>query len=332
MAAAIHTTHLPRRWSVALVQGFSMQDAVVGGYLLVLLAIVLGATGPGQAQAEQAVLIDVAVFAIGLCITRGELISPRGFAGAALYRVLGPVVMFMSYFQLRVILPAVSSAAFDLDIYAFDLAVFGVEPALYLDRFVTPARTEWFSFFYFGYFVLLAVYLSLMSFLCRDEVRLTSFALGIFLLFGTGQLLYMVVPGYGPYAALAAHFVHPLEGPTFWVMVRETVEAGGAMKDIFPSLHTAVPTFLALFSFRHRRRVPALRWLWPVVALIATQIILATMYLRWHYLVDVVAGLMLAFAVDVLADRIGRWEVAKRERLGRPPVFESFPAARRPRS
>lgn len=326
MAAALKSTSVVRArpWAHTLVQAMSAQDFLLTAYLLVLAsAVILAGSGPLQERAEQAVLIDLGLFAAGLCVTRGGLVARDGLLGATLYRLLGPVVLFMSYFQLRIILPTVSSAAYDHSIHALDLALFGVEPAVAWDRFVTPLATEWFSFFYLGYFGLLAVYLSLMTFLCRDAERLASFALGIFMLFTTGQLLYMVVPGYGPYAALAAHFTRPLEGPTFWPLVWETVSAGGAMKDIFPSLHTAVPTFFALFSFRHRRTT-ALRWLWPVVALVASQIVLATMYLRWHYLIDVVAGLALAVAVDAISARVGRWEVARRERLGLPKVFEDL--------
>jgi membrane-associated phospholipid phosphatase len=44
--------------------------------------------------------------------------------------------------------------------------------------------------------------------------------------------------------------------------------------------------------------------------------ILATMFLRWHYLVDVVAGVTLAVAGAYAGARIADWEYAKRERLG----------------
>jgi membrane-associated phospholipid phosphatase len=102
--------------------------------------------------------------------------------------------------------------------------------------------------------------------------------------------------------------------------VRETVEAGGAQKDIFPSLHTAAPTFFAIFSFRHRKLVP-FKYSWPVVAFLATQIIIATMFLRWHYLVDIVAGLALATTAALLGPYVADWERAKRERLGLQPAW-----------
>jgi membrane-associated phospholipid phosphatase len=149
---------------------------------------------------------------------------------------------------------------------------------------------------------------------------LGRFALGVLLVFMTAHLLYMVVPGWGPYWYLKGTFAHELEGPMFWPLVRETVDAGGAQKDIFPSLHTAVPTFLAIFSFRHRSRVP-FRYTWPIVGFLATQIIIATVFLRWHYLVDVVAGLALAGSASFASQHLADWERTRRERLGVQPAW-----------
>jgi membrane-associated phospholipid phosphatase len=204
-------------------------------------------------------------------------------------------------------------------IYAFDVRVFGFEPSVSLDAFVTPGTTEWFAFFYFLYFLILTVHV-LPMLMQRDEVLLSRFALGILLLFMTAHLLYMAVPGWGPYWYLKGSFQHELQGSTFWPLVRETVDAGGAQKDIFPSLHTAAPTFLALFSVRHRRLVP-FRYTWPLIGFLATQIIIATMFLRWHYLIDVVAGLVLATAATIIGQRIADWERVRRERLGVQPAW-----------
>jgi membrane-associated phospholipid phosphatase len=57
------------------------------------------------------------------------------------------------------------------------------------------------------------------------------------------------------------------------------------------------------------------------VGFLATQIIVATMFLRWHYLIDVVAGLVLAIAATLLAERIADWERLRRERLGVQPAW-----------
>jgi len=212
----------------------------------------------------------------------------------------------------------VSTRDVDASIFAFDMRVFHVEPAVAWDRFVSPQTTEWFSFFYFGYFFVLAAHVLPFMFVVKDTRLLARFSLGIFGVFCTGHMLYMLVPGYGPHQYLAFH--NQLSGGVFWGLVKGAVEVGGAQKDIFPSLHTAVPTFFALFSFRHRKQL-VFRYSWPVVAFIATQIICATMFLRWHYLVDIFAGLTLAATSLLVSERLILWETRWRARHGVGPSW-----------
>ncbi|HEX3594862.1 MAG TPA: phosphatase PAP2 family protein, partial [Polyangiaceae bacterium] len=82
-----------------------------------------------------------------------------------------------------------------------------------------------------------------------------------------------------------------------------------------PSLHTAAPTFLALFAFHRRAELPY-KYTWPVVTFFAANIIIATMFLRWHYVIDVIAGLCLALLTHVLTVRISEREAARRDALG----------------
>jgi membrane-associated phospholipid phosphatase len=188
---------------------------------------------------------------------------------------------------------------------------------------------EWFAFFYFSYFFLLATHVIPMVLLDRKSKRLAHFCLGMFMVYAVGHIGYMLVPGFGPYHHLAGQFEHPIEGGLFWKLVVATVEGAGAQKDIFPSLHTAAPTFFAIFSFMHRRTNP-FRYTWPVMTFFASQIILATMFLRWHWLIDVVVGFSVAATAAFVSRRIIGWEWKRRARLGLPQVFEalSWPASR----
>jgi hypothetical protein len=298
----------------------AVQDYFIAGYFLVLLVALAVGRGPGREAGVHTVVGDLAFFGTGIVLTRGGILREGSIAHALVYRVCGFLPVFLSYFQLRQILPAVAPHSVDASLVALDLRVFGVEPALAWDHFVTAHTTEWFAFFYFSYFFLLTVHVLPMMFSASNGMRLAHFAFGVFIVVCLGHVGYMLVPGWGPYHALAGRFEHPLVGGFFWNLVKATVDAGGAQKDIFPSLHTALPTYFAIFSFMHRDTKP-FRYTWPVLAFAATQIIIATMFLRWHYLVDIVAGLSLATAAALLSHRIIVWETDRREKLGLPPIY-----------
>jgi hypothetical protein len=298
-----------------LVHNFASQDWLTIGYLCALFFALAFGKGDNRSPCMVRVSADLGIYLFVLALVRLPILPFTGLASGLLYRLTITSTVLASFFQLREILPAVSPWADDARIYAFDLRVFGVEPAVWLDRFVSPPTTEWFAFFYFLYFFIVTVHVLPMLFLKRDVRVVGRFAVGVLLVFTTAHLLYMVVPGWGPYWYLKGTFVNELLGGPFWKLVREAVEAGGAQKDIFPSLHTAVPTFFAIFSFRHRRLMP-FKYSWIVMSFVATQIIVATMFLRWHYLVDVVAGLALAVSASVVGQAIADWEHDRRQRMG----------------
>lgn len=305
-------------------RGLAAQDWMITAYFVAVLCALVFGSGPGRGQSAVRVGIDLAILWAGLIVVRGELLRPNSLASGLIYRasVFGTVVL--SYFQLRDILPAVTTRALDSAILSFDLRVFGFEPSLAWDHLVTPTTTEWFAFFYFSYFFLMVSHSVAFLLFVRDRDLVARFSMGIFGLFCVAHVVYMIMPGFGPYQALAGSFHNKLTGGFFWRMTLDTVQAGGAMKDIFPSLHTAAPTYFTVFAFMHRDR-KVFKFLWPVLALFTSQIIIATMFLRWHYFIDIFAGLTLASCAAFAAFKVGAWEKRRREQMGIPGVYEPLP-------
>lgn len=303
-----------------LVRELAVQDWLVLGYLVVLFAFVAAGHGPRREMALACSAVDLALFVAALVFTRGGYL--RGTAGALVYRAGLFLSVFGSFSHLQYILPTARSTVVDAQLHAIDLRVLGFEPALAFDRFVTPATTEWFSFFYFGYFLIVAGHVLPMLVTNQPRRVLAEFALGFLALFCFGHVLYILVPGHGPYQHLASQFQHELSGPVWWRAVRGAVDSVDitARTDIFPSLHTGAPTYLALFSIRHRRLVP-FRFTWLPLTIATSQIILSTMFLRWHYAVDVAAGLALATTVATVAPRLVAWEERRRAATGASEVW-----------
>ncbi len=305
-------------------RSFTLQDLIPLSYLVVIRLLVWRAA-PSLARDLSGRRIDLCILAIafGCLLARGLRGAPR--VRAAGYRIALMAVVIESYLMLRDLLPLLRSGSLDDVLLKIDLAVFGFEPAFWLERFNTRLIVEYFSFFYFSYFFVIGTYLVVMLWLLRPGRATSEYAIGSFLVLCVGQLGYLLVPGTGPIHHFADQFQGPIHGGFFWRCVCDTVAAGGALRDIFPSLHTAVPTWYALFSWTQARRDR--RWRWPamVCSWFALNIIISTMVLRWHYLIDVIAGLGLALAVSFAAPRLAEWEARRRRRQGQSAVW-SFEA------
>ncbi|HSO35828.1 MAG TPA: phosphatase PAP2 family protein, partial [Labilithrix sp.] len=302
--------------------GMAVHDWLLVGQLVVLLAFCLAGQGPTRALAVTLLVLDLAWLGTALALARGVARPSR--AASAFYRTTLIAILVATYVQLRWILPVVASRSVDGDLFAFDLRVFGYEPALAWDRWVTVASTEWFAFFYYSYFFVLALHAVPIAMRFEDGSALSEFTFGVVLLYCVGHVGYALVPAFGPYVHAASSFERPLEGGFFWRLVQRTVEGAGAQKDVFPSRHTALPVFLALYSFRQRRSWP-FNVTWPIAAFFASQIVLATMFLRWHWLIDIVAGASLALVAWLLGPMVTRWDGRRRDARALPPAFACPP-------
>jgi len=301
----------------------SPQDWLVLLYLMGLnLALWCADRAPGFVESALRMGGLLGFFAATLVLVRGRWLDDR-FFGPLSYRVAIEGTVETSYFFFAVFLPIVNANDLDLRLYDIDLRFFGREAAVDLNRFVGPHTSEWFACFYFCYFLILALHSVPIVLFSRRERVLGEFTLGMLLLFCIGHTVYMLVPGFGPYRGIPQLLPSPLPHG-FWVdSVMATVAGGGAQKDIFPSLHTAAPTFIAMFSFRHRKSLP-FKYTWAPVAFFAANIMVATMYLRWHWLVDVVAGLALSALGYWLSIVITDWDLRRRARLDLGPSWPEF--------
>jgi hypothetical protein len=248
-------------------------------------------------------LLGISLSAI--LLKRGELI-PASKGRAFYYRlaIFSPVVA--SYFQMGFLLPALDPTLVDMELYAIDEALFGTTPALWFQQFNTTALVEWIAFFYYSYFYLMAVMLVPTLFFDKHS-RVRELMVGAIMVATVGHILYTLVPGAGPYAAI--EFDAPINGGFFWGLVVKTVSSAGAQLDIFPSLHTAYPTLYALHAFGNRKAKP-FKYVWPIIAFFAFNMVIATMFLRWHWAIDVIAGLCVAVFARTTAVYIGKREAS----------------------
>jgi membrane-associated phospholipid phosphatase len=136
-----------------------------------------------------------------------------------------------------------------------------------------------------------------------------------------GHSGYTFVPGVGPWAYEQVHFQHALEGGVWWHRTIAAVKDAGAMLDIFPSLHTAFSLLIGLHALRYRRD-PLLSFVWLPTLFAVLNVIIATVFLRWHYGVDLIAGALLAVVAQRAAIVAWRWEGDRASSRGLQAVWE----------
>jgi membrane-associated phospholipid phosphatase len=167
-----------------------------------------------------------------------------------------------------------------------DRIILGVDPTLFLEGYLSPFAVELLSYLYVLYFALplLLVWLLWRQ---RRPAQITDWACLITIALYSNYLLYIAFPAAGP--RFHIEHTHALEGAFLANSLMDTLNALESNKyDVFPSAHVnaALVTLYGFLRFYRKLTIP--------VAIVVLGIILSTVYLRYHYVVDVFAGMALA--------------------------------------
>ncbi len=226
------------------------------------------------------------------------IIYRRFFEGRSVPRLVhqGLVVaaVFLPFFKLQKMIPIIQPEVFDAQLRAIDQWLFGVDASVWLERFATPVSSAWFAASYYGYYVVGGTFIAGMMLFCRRQEELIEFGLMLCGAACVADLMYTVVPAFGPYRHLAHLFTGPLPEDSLVPFVHQVIQ-NGPLRDVFPSMHTCIPLCIFLFSARY------LPWAAVVTGLWLPHIWVSTLFLRYHYLIDVLAGMCLALAVFLIA-------------------------------
>ncbi len=182
--------------------------------------------------------------------------------------------------------------------------IFGCQPVIWAEQFITPGRTEFFSFFYTN-FALLTAIVSIVLWATGRRQAARETQLGIIICFYTGYLFYILFPAAPPrlYLESLGEFAVSLKGGAITNFQNALIEMlpNHASRAAFPSLHTAVSLVVLAYAWKY------VRWLfWPLV-LFVVGLLASTVYLRHHYVVDLFAGALLLPWVMWATPRFDRW-------------------------
>jgi len=177
-----------------------------------------------------------------------------------------------------------------------DRYIFGCDPTVWLQRITIPWLTELMQLVYAtNYF--LPLVLVFILYLKREKIPFQKSIFVITLGYILSYLGYFMIPAIGP--RFTIHHAVPLQGLFLREKIHQIIYCmDSCPRDCFPSGHTEIPLITLWLAYRFKR---VLFWIYlPIV----TGLVCSTVYLRYHYVVDVIAGMALAGIVILLARRV----------------------------
>ncbi len=201
-----------------------------------------------------------------------------------------PIVCVLLIFNsLGDLIPGIRQHYYDDILIRIDLEMFGAHPTVWLERFSNPLLTGLLQTAYISYYFMPIVLASVL-FLKNRHREFEAAVFALLLCFYLSYIGYMLIPAVGPRFTLNHLQTTGLKADPLTARVQQTLDSLEHNKtDAFPSGHTAVALVSLYYAGKFREKV-LFRILIPCV----TALIISTVYLRYHYVIDVIAGIALS--------------------------------------
>lgn len=264
-------------------------DKIILGYL-VFTSILL--VGWWSAIPDRAALAAAHVGAVALLLIEIRMPNPTSW----FFRFWYPLpYVGACYKEMAVLVPAIRHHAADAWLASVDLRVWGAYPTVWLERIYSQALTEYLQIVY----TLFVPAVLLVGYILWRQRRYGEFQYFAFLI-AAGYLAsyvgYLLVPALGPRFLLKPLEHMPLQGLWLFQNMQHALNRlESTAYDCFPSGHTELTILACWMSRLVSNRLFGIYFCYTL------SIIFATVYLRYHYTVDLLAGAALAAALILVS-------------------------------
>jgi membrane-associated phospholipid phosphatase len=204
------------------------------------------------------------------------------------YHLIFPTISIFAIFDsLEYVVHAVNPQDMDPLLIRLDFLLFGGHPTVMLEGIMHPLLTDALQIAYSSYYLLpFAIGIVLLTQKRDQEFDHALFM--IMLCFYLSYAGYLLFPAIGPRFTITHLQTTELKGLILTAPIQELLNRlEGIKRDAFPSGHTAIALTVLFLAFKFEKK---LFWLFlPLVS----ALIFSTVYLRYHYVVDVLAGIIL---------------------------------------
>ncbi len=207
-----------------------------------------------------------------------------------------PLIVTYFYEESTLLMQLFSPEWFDQQLIAVERAILGVSTTLWVQPWQSPLLSEFMMLSYFSYYPLVAVP-PLVLVATRHYWRATQLVWAMSLAFFISFIGFYLYPIQGPRYEFAGLYERELTGFIFVPLMRTIMNTASIHGGCMPSSHVAVALVILFVLWRQSRRTGWL--LLPVVV----PLCLATVYGRFHYVSDVIGGVLVAVVALIIAVR-----------------------------
>ena len=208
-----------------------------------------------------------------------------------------PLPLYIFFFEeLQGLVHAIFPGWFDRWLISFDYNFAGVQPAAWVAGFATPALNDFMQFSYMTYFLFLVI-LPAILYVQDQRTAFWTVMASTAIAHYSVYVIAVLFPVESPYFALASLHLAPLPGGAFTTAIQFIERFGRVHGAAFPSAHVA-GSMVALLAARRYKP-----WLFWICLPFFLSMCAATVYGRYHYVADVLAGIV----VGAIGGALGQW-------------------------
>jgi membrane-associated phospholipid phosphatase len=262
---------------------FRPLDALIISYCLFML-ILIGVFGGKLVQQQHILLVYLGSIFYALFWVYLRQYSKSRVLDFII--ILYPMVMLTWFYEIcGPQLHIFFSGFFDGTLLKIENAIFPIHPTIWFQRWNNPLVTEWMMFGYTFYLFLMPITVATLYLRGKKEES-NHLALSLFTTFFICYMGFILFPVEGPRFVLKDQYTIVFQG-YFFKMFANWIENNGMLHGgCFPSAHCAAATVMLLLSFKYEKK------LFYVISPIIITLYISTVYGRYHYPIDVLAGII----------------------------------------
>jgi len=278
------------------VRHFSATDVVIIAFYLFLTSVNLFFAKNVEVW-RYLILMNAAVILLVAILAKWNGTSQTKFSKFIHYWYPAPLI-FVTFKELYLMIKPIRQVDYDYVLIRIDRWIFGADPTVILHKITFPALTEFLQIVY-ATFYFLPMILAVSLYMNKKYLETDYAVFAVIYGFFVSYIGYFFFPAIGPRFTLHnfATTNHDLPGIFLTNFLREIINSGESIpagtpnpqllvqRDVFPSGHTMMTAIVMYLSVKFNSKT---KWF---LCICGSLLIFSTVYLRYHYTVDVLGGL-----------------------------------------